>query len=138
MMYATAKDLSARYGDTLAQMLGNEPPAKSKLVARALADAKAEIDSHLQGRFLLPLPFVPPMIEQIASDIAIYRLLVLRPTQTVEDARTRYEDAVKRLEQIRRGQLDLGLPLSESPAAVGHVQITGDARLFGRKDLRGA
>ena len=142
MGYITAKELVDRYGATLAQILHgtnkSENPATNPLVKRALADAAAEVDSYLQGRFKLPLPFVPPVIAQVTADIAMYRLLVIRPDQTVEDARQRYEDAVKRLEQIRKGQLDLGLPLSESPEIHGSVQITSSKRLFNRKSLREA
>ena len=138
MEYISAKDLADRYGDTLAQIIDGGNPVRNGLVKRALMDATAEVDSFLQGRFVLPLPFIPPVIAQITADIAIYRLLVLRPNQTVEDARQRYEDAVKRLEQIRKGQLDLGLPSPESPGSHGSVQITSSPRLFSRKSLREA
>jgi phage gp36-like protein len=136
--YASAKDLQDRFGDTLSQIIGGGDSVGNPLVRRALSDATAEADSYLQGRFLLPIPFVPPVLTQITADIAIYRLLVLRPDHAVEDARRRYEDAIKRLERIRKGQLDLGLPLPDSPAIVGHVQITGDKRLFTRGSLREA
>jgi len=139
MEYISAKDLGDRYGDTLAQILqGESVKTRNALLKRALADATAEVDSFLQGRFLLPLPFVPPVLAQITADIAIYRLLVIRPNQTVEDARQRYEDAVKRLEQIRKGQLDLGLPLTDAPAIVGPLRITSAPRMFTRKTLRDA
>jgi phage gp36-like protein len=135
--YASAKDLAARYGETLDQIVGVDN-SKRGLVRGALEDATAEVDSYLQGRFLLPLPFVPPVITQIAADIAIYRLLVLRPNQTIEDARARYEDAIKRLQALREGKLDLGLPKADSPAICGNVQITSNHRLFSRQSLRDA
>ncbi|MDR0498390.1 MAG: DUF1320 domain-containing protein [Holophagales bacterium] len=138
MQYASAKELHARFGVTLVQTIDGDDPAKSALVKRALDDATAEVNSYLQGRFVLPLPFIPPVLTQVAADIAIYRLLVLRPDQTVEDARKRYEDARKRLTEIRKGELDLGLPLSKSPAIVGQVQITSATRLFDRRSLRDA
>jgi phage gp36-like protein len=137
-MYLSAKELADRYGDTLAQIVDGGKPTTNPLVKRALADATAEVDSYLQGRFLLPIPFVPPVLAQITADIAIYRLLVLRPNQTVEDARERYKDAVKRLDLIRKGLLDLGLPMSETIGIVGHVQITSNKRMFTRNSLREA
>jgi phage gp36-like protein len=136
--YVSVKELSERYGDTLAQIAGSGSLARNGLIKRAISDATSEIDSYLQGRFRLPLPFVPPVLVQIASDIAIYRLLVLRPDQTVDDARQRYEDAIMRLALIRKGELDLGLPLSATPAIVGQVQITSSKRLFSREALRDA
>ena len=143
MVYIAAKELVDRYGALIAQIVSDPgkpsaSPATSPLVKRALADATAEVDSYLQGRFILPLPFVPPVIAQITADIAMYRLLVIRPDQTVEDARQRYEDAVKRLELIRKGQLDLGLPLAGAPGTHGAVEITSSRRMFSRKSLREA
>lgn len=138
MLYTSAVALVARFGDQVALMVGADPET-APVVVRAIQDATAEVDSYLQGRFTLPLASVPPILEQIASDVAVYRLLALRPQQEVEDARRRYEDALKRLQQIRDGRLDLGLPQAQTPASgPAPVLVTSATRLFSRSNLREA
>ena len=137
MSYATAAELQDRFGETLTQIVG-EDPMTSKAVATALQAAAVELDSFLQSRFTLPLMDVPELLRDLACDVAIYRLLSLRPDQEVKDARARYKDAIERLEKIREGRLDLGLPQDQLPSRPAPVQITSSRRLFTRTSLRDA
>lgn len=137
MSYATAADLQNRYGDVLTQIVG-EDPTTSATVATALEDAAVELDAFLESRFTLPLPRVPALLRNMACDVAIYRLLSLRPDQEVKDARARYKDALERLQAIRDGRLDLGLPQTDIPAGPAPLLVTSAPRLFSRKRLREA
>lgn len=138
MAYTSAVALQARFGDRVGELVRDDPTTNPQ-VARAIQDATAEVDSYLQGRFRVPLAVVPPILEQIASDIALYRLLTVRTDAEVEDARRRYEDALKRLQQIRDGRLDLGLPYADAPVAgPSPVLMTSSPRLFSRESLRDA
>lgn len=136
MLYATAADLVARYGDQVAQMVGGDP-ASAPVVLQALGDAAVEIDAFLAGRFDLPLPGVPNLLTNLAADIAVYRLQVLTPNDLIEDARRRYEDALKRLRDIREGRLDLGLPTATAAPGPSPVMVTHARRLFSRERMRG-
>lgn len=134
--YASAADLTARFGDAIGQMVSQDPLASGK-VQVALEDAAAEVDSYLEGRYRLPLQPIPRTILRVSCDIACYRLLSLLPNMEVEDARHRYEDAVRTLQAIRDGRLDLGLPQASAPPSVPMpVLVTSSRRLFSRESLR--
>ncbi|MDO8771930.1 MAG: DUF1320 family protein [Burkholderiaceae bacterium] len=126
--YASQADLESRYSERDLRLV-TDPQAQSIDNARtsqALDDAQGEIDSHLGQRYLLPLqqlvantvdplvtPFVPALLpvpsvlKRIACDIAIYRLQTLRPADDVKDARHRYEDTLKTLRMMAKGELQI-------------------------------
>jgi phage gp36-like protein len=122
MSYATPEDMLTRYGaDELAQM--SDPfgtgEADAAVIDRALADAHAEIDAYLIGRYSLPLAHVPAALARIACDIARYRLWADRAS---DEVRRRYEDARRLLEQIGNGSVSIG-PLVNAQPSVGSMQI---------------
>lgn len=136
--YASAADLTARFGEAIQQMVSQDPMASAK-VQVALEDAAAEVDSYLEGRFQLPLQPVPRTILRVSCDIACYRLLCLLPNMEVEDARHRFEDAIRTLQAIRDARLDLGLPQASSPPSIPTpVLVTSADRMFSRNRLREA
>lgn len=89
MTYATTKDLADRFTqaelDQVADADG-DGLADAEPVARALADADAEIDSALIGRYALPLAApVPELLVRIACDLAREALHADRPTEVIQD-----------------------------------------------------
>lgn len=136
MPYATQADLEARFGtDELTQLtdrVGAGVP-DAAIVARALADAEAEIDGYLASRYALPLATVPPVLARIACDIARYRLWEDRAS---DEVRRRYEDARRLLESIARGQVSLGLPAASAAPALAEVSL-GNARVMRRAGTGG-
>lgn len=130
MTYAAQADIENRYGSNLLLTIADPDGTgaiNTGLVTLALSDASEFIDSHLQERYQLPLATVPSLLIVLAVDIAVYRIAVL-PT---EEMRNRYEDALKLLKSIAKGELQLGLappPQTEGQAAV----IAGPCRRFGR------
>lgn len=103
----------ARYPNRDLVQLTNEDPTQTSINAtvidQALADASAEIDGYLDGRFALPLTDAPTVLNRLACDVAMYRLQSLRPIHDMADARQRYEDAVQLLVRVARGEVTLGL-----------------------------
>jgi phage gp36-like protein len=136
MPYAAQADLEARFGaDELTQLtdrVGAGVP-DAGIVARALADADAEIDGYLASRYALPLATVPPVLARIACDIARYRLWEDRAS---EEVRLRYEDARRTLESIAKGQVSLGLPAANAAPALAEVSL-GNARVMTRDGTGG-
>ncbi|PIQ23503.1 DUF1320 domain-containing protein [bacterium (Candidatus Blackallbacteria) CG17_big_fil_post_rev_8_21_14_2_50_48_46] len=117
MSYATPEDLiAASPAHLVADLTGTTEPDEVA-IARALADASAEIDSYLAARYFLPLGTVPENLRRVSIDIALYRLMNLRALGDIEDARKRYEDAVKYLMAVADGKISLGLPTADSGAA---------------------
>lgn len=138
--YASAQDLQDRYPEQdLVQL--TDPAGAAIDVARlerSLADASAEIDGYLQGRYQLPLPQVPELLKLLACDIAMYRLQVLRPLGDIEDARARYKDAMRYLERVSTGAVQLGLSAADVPAPqTAGPEVRGAARTFTRDTMRG-
>jgi phage gp36-like protein len=136
MPYAVQADLEKRFGsEELAQLSDriNGTVIDVTVVALALADANAEIDSYLAVRYQLPLASVPDVLERIASDIARYRLCDIPP----DEVRKRYEDAVRDLKRASDGSLviDGASPLVKSPTSGGGVACKAPSRIFGADSL---
>lgn len=124
MPYATQSDLVARFGAIeLAQL--TDPAAGATIdadvVARALADADAQIDLALSKRYALPLAAVPTVLVRLAADIARYLLWDAKATDQV---RARYKDAMGLLDRIAAGQVQLA-DASVLPPAASAVSVVG-------------
>jgi len=104
MGYATQADLVTRYGEReLIQVTDKAKPPTGDMdeavVARALADADAEIDARIGIRYSVPLTVTPSIIVDSACRIARYKLHEDRATEKI---RQDYEDALRFLAE-RRG-----------------------------------
>ena len=87
------------------------------VVSQAIADADAEIDSYLSGRYTMPFSPVPDRIRQISVDIAIWNLYSRR-TVLDEIREKRYNAAISFLKMAARGEVTLG----EDPEPAGGEQ----------------
>lgn len=136
MTYATQQDLIDRFGEEELIQLTDRAglgAVESIAVARALADAEAEIDSYLVVRYAVPVAPAPAMLVRVACDVARYRLYANAPTQPV---RVAYEDAVKFLRDVAAGKASLGAGAESLPAqSGGTVQFEPGGRVFARDNL---
>lgn len=129
MTYCTSADYTDRYSEEeLIQSTDRHGTGAvdSAVFDRAAADAAAEIDGYLAGRYPLPLASVPPILTALASDIVRYRLF---PDIAPDAVRQRYEDARRLLESLASGRVTLGLPAATTPVAVG-VATSAPAAVF--------
>jgi phage gp36-like protein len=122
--YCTQSELETRFGSAmlLAATDRGEEPAEAidaAAVTRAITDADALIDGYLAARYVLPLASVPTLINTLSLTIAIYRL---HPSVTDEKIRKDYEDAVKTLQLISRGDIRLDVAGTE-PEAASHDDV---------------
>ena len=129
MSYATQQDLIDRFSeDELRQVAdvtgaGDIDPV---VVARALADADAEIDAALIGRYQLPLVNVPLLLTRIAADLARESLYTDKPPETVAERAKRARDL---LLSIGRGTLRLDvLAAATENSTQGLVEIVTGRR----------
>lgn len=76
------------------------------LIGQAIDDASETVNGYLANRYALPLPQTPKLIKRQVADIARYFLHRYDPP---EDVRRRYDDAIKLLEKIRRGDIAIGV-----------------------------
>ncbi|MEW6314133.1 MAG: DUF1320 domain-containing protein [Pseudomonadota bacterium] len=136
MSYATQQDLVDRFGEQeLIQLTdrNNNFVIDATVVARALADADAEIDGYLAGRYTLPLASVPVVLVRLAADMARYFLYDDRATEQVK---ARYDSAVRFLRSVASGDVSLGLSSANQPAPQsGGVQVAAGDRVFSAGSL---
>jgi len=129
MTYATLNDMIDRF--TEAEMIDLTDTTASGLldmspINRALADADAEIESALRGRYALPVTPVPELLVRIGCDLARYALHADRPTDAVKD---RAEEARALLSQIAAGKRLLeAAPVAAAETMQGLVEIVSGRR----------
>jgi phage gp36-like protein len=138
MIYATLADLVAQFGDreviAIADRNDDGIPDQP-LVDSALQRASDTMDAYLAARYALPLASIPRQLVDVCCDIARYKLCGAEVTET-EAVRLRYKDALKTLELIRDGKLDIGLTVTGQPVAdIASIQIIGGSRQFDRTSL---
>ncbi|MEM8602631.1 MAG: DUF1320 domain-containing protein [Cyanobacteria bacterium P01_H01_bin.121] len=131
MVYATELDFTNSYGLSELVMLTNPDDSAAQTVNSDAFDnaevlMSARIDGYLRaGGYALPLAEVPATLTQLAVDMIRYHLNARNPS---EDARDRYRDAIRYLEQLSKGQVDVGLSSTGAaiaqPSAVGYVKRT--------------
>ena len=105
-MYADLDDIVTAIGaDALAAIAARDGDGEvdAAVVAEALLDASAEIDSALGGRYKLPISPVPRRLRRIAVDIAQYHL-DHNPSENLEN---RARTARAALKAIARGDEEL-------------------------------
>ena len=129
MAYATQDDLAERFGEAelaqVADMIGNGE-ADQTVVARALADADAEIDAALVGRYALPIATVPVLLTRIACDLARESLYADHPTEEVTNRAKRVRDLLK---GIATGMMRLDLASApQEQSGLGLVEIVSGRR----------
>lgn len=138
-MYITGQDIQERIGnDAYAVLLGDygdkETDEGDRKLERALVDASGEIDGYVGQRYSVPLETVPAAIKRLAVDIAIYRLA--QDSGWTEDRRKRYEDAVKLLQGIAKGDVSLGMPSlndgNDDESDNDTIDISSQPRRFNR------
>lgn len=129
MAYATQADLSERFGEAelaqVADLIGNGEPDVT-VIARALADADAEIDAALVGRYALPIAPVPVLLTRIACDLARESLYADAPTKEVTERAKRSRDL---LAGIASGRMRLEIPgAPQEQSGLGLVEIVSGRR----------
>lgn len=122
-MYCTLQDLDRRIGTAkLLDLTDRGEVATGQIdtavVDEAIADACAVIDSYVGVKYAVPMTDVPPIVEDLAKSIAIYKLHTYLPDAKVEKD---YEDAMAMLKAIAEGKARLPLPGASS----GEVKSTG-------------
>lgn len=137
MAYCIQADILKRIGEadlvSLADYDGDGSP-DSDVVARAIDDSDAVIDSYLSVRFTVPVSPVPDVLRTRAVNLTVYFLRLGRDSAT-EDVRRQYEDDIEWLTHAVIGKVSLGIEPSaaEGDRAPG-VHYEGQSRIFGRDE----
>lgn len=137
MAYATVQDAVDSYGpNELAQLSNLENPRATTVnetrVAAKLEEASAILDGYIGLRRATPVPApVPVVLVGYTVDVAIYLLTTLRSRGGTEDARKRYEDALRWARDYSMGKASLGGPEPDSEGVSG-AEFTSSPRAFTR------
>lgn len=118
MAYATYSDLTQVIPEeTIIQLTDDEltDAARTDRVIRAIERACALIDSYIGRRYTIPLVTVPPLVRDIAVDLAIYYIYQRSlDDQVAESIRNRYTDSVAQLDRIASGKTLLDVTVIET------------------------
>ena len=128
MTYCTQADLIERFGAAEITQLSDRAglgTLDSAVIDGAIADADAEIDGYLSGRYALPLANAPAVMSRLACDISRYYLFGHDVTDLVKE---RYDQAIAYLVKIATGVIGLG-PEDPGPDS-GTASVQSDTRAF--------
>ena len=136
MAYTDKEELTARYGDEIAQLIDrdNSGSEDTDALDSVINDADSIIDGYLAGRYATPLKKVPQQVIEIASEITRYKLW---DDKAPEEVRKRYEDAMKRLRDIATGLITLTIDKVPLATAGNSVAYTERERTFTDCTLKG-
>lgn len=111
----------------------------NKLLEQTITDAEAEINGYIAARYTVPFVNPPAIINKIAKDIAAYNM-VSRVGIDEQDRDktylTRYNAAIKYLEAVATGKIELGTS-STAQMAKKNFQMQSSKRVFSRDKMRG-
>jgi phage gp36-like protein len=128
MAYCTQSDLEHRFGTQeviqLTDLAGAGSVDEDRL-NQAIADADAQIDRKLRGRYSVPITPPPAELVPIACDLARYYLYDDNAPDIVKE---RYNAALRELRDYASGINQLDLPGGTADA--GHVAVCAPSVVF--------
>ena len=129
-MYCTQDDMISRFGEEELIQLTDRAALgviDGTVLDRAMADAAAEIDGYLAGRYALPLAETPQALTLVACDIARYRLY---DDSVIDIVKERYEQAVAYLRSLARGEISLVQQTGAVAESAGMAEFDGGRSVF--------
>lgn len=133
MAYSTQSDLEEQISqDELVELTDDagSGAVDISVVARAVTDADAEIDSYCATRYSTPFDPVPVIIRKLSVDLAIYNLFARRSLKVPEERQKRYDNAIRFLRDVARGLISLGADAPETSLDQPQATRTKDDRVF--------
>ena len=134
--YAASTDIVALYGvQKLGLVAGLIQQGPDKIPDPGVVDAGLQaaddlIDTYLSAQYDVPIKYVSGSLRRIAIDVAMYTMALGRAQRT-EEHRVRYEDALKLLDKMAKGDVGLGLPPQDTDGD-GVAETNPNVRRRGR------
>jgi phage gp36-like protein len=138
IVYATFQDMRDRFRDSaLVQLADADDIAGAQAyVTQKIAKAGVIIDGFVSAKYgdRSGLP-VPALLIEIACDIAFHECFNTEPTERAIKAKA---DAIAMLRDIAAGKMkiDEGV-IDAQPTRPGAVLVEGEAKIFGRSNMKG-
>ncbi|MGL4676047.1 MAG: phage protein Gp36 family protein [Brevinema sp.] len=89
-------------------------------IAAAITRASEEMNLYISKQYPLPIPFVPLSLRDICVKLSLYQLLSRKgfsSDSADSSIKVNYDSAIKQLEQIASGRLDIGIVKSSPQTA---------------------
>jgi phage gp36-like protein len=141
MPYATQADLLSRV--TIQELTQLTDDAHTGQVGQvvlnlALTEASGKIEGYCRARYQTPLQ-QSAEVTALCRDITVYLLYSRRPQKMTDSVETRYKDAIKLLESISSGKVQLDQPVGAAPQTPtgSAVQPTRARQTFSERNLEG-
>lgn len=108
------------------------------VIAAAIADADAAIDTYLVRQYTVPMASpVPDMVRKLSVDVSLYNLYSRR-NRVPESVEQRFKDAVVTLRDIAAGKAGIpGAVDAPSDQSDNGVAVTSGTRIFTRATMEG-
>jgi phage gp36-like protein len=139
-MYSTLEDIKKLVEEAILVQLTDDAATgevDTGVVASAITEADGTINSYCQGRYTLPLYPVPPRVVGLSVDIAIYNLYSRRVDEMPEIRKDRFKEAIRFLELVAAGKVELGATSPTAQSTANTVDIESGARVFTRDKMKG-
>lgn len=98
-------------------------------VTEAIDSAAEEIDTYLGSRYVLPLSSTPPVLGKLNVDMAIYNLYSRVKEQVPETRKERYQNAVRFLMKLAKGEVSIGSQPPPDPPESGQYEGSSKAEV---------
>jgi phage gp36-like protein len=138
MTYATQTHLEDAFGAVEIRQIADRDgsgAADAAAIEAVLTRADAMIDGYLAGRYALPLVASPPAIIATACDLARYWLY---DDDVPEQVRKRFEDALRWLNDVAKGNVLLQLTAATADAStIGSPEFSAPTRVWDATTLAG-
>jgi phage gp36-like protein len=140
MIYATPADLESYLGTEAYERLCDRDDSGAVDVADVeenLANASSLADSYIAKWIpeLIAAAATPHALKQHVMNLAVY---LIAGDNATEDMRKRYEDALKWLLQVSRGDASLGIPPVDEDGDTGGVaRVVSNPRRLARANTAG-
>lgn len=148
MSYCTVEEVRRMIkSDALNMIIGDEYIEDEEMreqkiipiIEEAIADADGEIDGYLMKRYPVPFSPAPKVLNKFSKDIAVYNLFSRAGIDEGEKEKNylnRYNAAVRFLENVAKGIIDIGITDNAQKANTG-FSMTSNTRLFSRDSMKG-
>ena len=142
-MYTTLEDILKQIPEAeLIQLTVDEPDEDSEVdedvVDAVIARVDGEIDSYVGVKYSVPLATVPAVINQHAIAMDLHYLYSRRPTiKENETIRANFDDAIKWLDKLAKGQVTLGIDPPPPAPSVSAGRFNSNPRKFSDDSMKG-
>lgn len=108
------------------------------VIDAVLLQGQSEVDGALRKRYHVPLSTPPQLVKTLALDVTVYRLFKRRAHQleTPKSVQAQYDQAVKQLNAIARGDIDVDADPTPAASAAEVAEASGPDREFTSETMK--